>query len=851
MGEIVATTTQDSEVQDSYDLMALVGTIGEVDFYDRVKYEGNMAQEVVDVFASFEPPQRASMYSLWRATGMSDGLASLADHEILLLGFAPQDGAAEEASKLMDGPFTHQWYLNNVTFEGDEAGTAGYGGPLKRLMEADPDLGSDPEQLLRIMDLDAQSRGLREPEKIGDVGDTLQRWSEDTFGAIAAGTILLAGTAMATASGHGLMTGGAAVTTAIAGSPAVATLTPWIQKLIAGAGATKEAVVSASGRAVLGTEPGALQTTKSSFMYLQMRIGQPIQAIAQKLVPAASKVPYAGTSLASRLDQVGTYGGSRGSWRLLAAAGLLSQEAVDNLLNPDDVAAAQARDATTEDGDEDTPETTSEFSLFDRKVGATQYEVADVGWHDILEDVDNKVQVAEVRTAEATNLTRLYQVHAQGRSGVDETGEAAPQVSTEDIASVLSGTMTAGDFELGGDPEKILSEAAFSMLGGHWYDEEIDGAMEEVLSDPSLVLFEDVTSIDEYGQPRKIVLPATAVAGGATEAYAYQRDKLQLEWENAPVDPLIGVPEGYRARTYRPISDRYGGGTLMEPGDLELERTGVAGGYGAPSGRVPREMDRYEADFISRAQGTGGAYQESRTVTAHYRESDVYDQMANMSPVQIFKFQGLMRSADMYQNKEPAMPGQFSPEDADLIGEIMWVANVNGDSFWGAATEMSDAGKARKDTDDETTKTVRTKDPFSVPAHLRSIPGEKTVAEEAKIRFEQKMGRAARPDELAGIANELTGYHTTSNQEQIALYLAAYNGDNQGLLTGAQMQRIEEPGAATSFDISEKWANEIDLNKRRETNSDSFSRMLSATMGNRPSVGNMTAASGVQTIGRQ
>jgi len=94
------------------------------------------------------------------------------------------------------------------------------------------------------------------------------------------------------------------------------------------------------------------------------------------------------------------------------------------------------------------------------------------------------------------------------------------------------------------------------------------------------------------------------------------------------------------------------------------------------------------------------------------------------------------------------------------------------------------------------------------------------------------MGREARPDELAGIANDLTGYHTTSNQEEIALYLAAYNGDNQGLLTGAQMQKIEEPGAAASFDISDKWANEIDLNKRRETNSDSFKRMLSATMGN-------------------
>ena len=64
------------------------------------------------------------------------------------------------------------------------------------------------------------------------------------------------------------------------------------------------------------------------------------------------------------------------------------------------------------------------------------------------------------------------------------------------------------------------------------------------------------------------------------------------------------------------------------------------------------------------------------------------------------------------------------------------------------------------------------------------------------------------------------------------------------------MERIEEPGAATSFDIADKWSSEIDLNKRRESNSETFSRMLSATMGNRPSVGNLTAASGVTEIGR-
>ena len=168
--------------------------------------------------------------------------------------------------------------------------------------------------------------------------------------------------------------------------------------------------------------------------------------------------------------------------------------------------------------------------------------------------------------------------------------------------------------------------------------------------------------------------------------------------------------------------------------------------------------------------------------------------------------------------------------------------------------DMARQGKQWRREDkaaDEKNKTVRHKAPFSVPASLRSIPGSKTIAEEVKERFRRKLGREATPEELVGIAADLAGQYQASNQEHIALYLAAYNGDNQGLLTGAQMQRIEEPGASTSFDIADRWKDEIDLNKRRETNSESFSRMLSATMGNRPSVGNLTAAGGVTQIGRQ
>jgi len=139
---------------------------------------------------------------------------------------------------------------------------------------------------------------------------------------------------------------------------------------------------------------------------------------------------------------------------------------------------------------------------------------------------------------------------------------------------------------------------------------------------------------------------------------------------------------------------------------------------------------------------------------------------------------------------------------------------------------------------------------FSIPASLREIPGDKTLAQEAKDRFSRVLGREVLDDELTGLVGELKGYYEDSTQEKIALSLAAFNGDNQGLLTGAQLQQIEDPGAATSYDIEEKWSSEIDLNNRRESNADSFSRILNATMGGQVSVANRTAAGGVSQIAR-
>jgi hypothetical protein len=825
---VVEVPTEKEELQSSYDLMTLIATLGEQDFYDRAKYEGNMPQEIVDVFYSVapDPAQRTMMYTLWRSTAMTQGMDALADHEVLLLAYAPKDGAATEASKKLEQPFSYQWYEDNVASQGE----AGSNSPWFRLNNLDdPSVADmDTEQVIRYMQFEEQARGINKPAELQGIGETLGRYAVNTYGAIAV-------TEVALLSLYGGLTVGGAVLSSPPVATTIATVSPWVKRLWAAGAASVNPVASGSssavGRAFLGTEPGSMQAVKDAFMYLQLRTGQPVAAMAQKLVPAASKIPLAGSAVAGSLSRVGTYGGSRGAWRLLAAGGVLTAEVVDSFANPEAVRKAQSDPTRTAGSDDEATRSdesvdeeamnTSGVDAMVARTGLDKYQTIDENWDALTAEIGETVTLANVRTEEATQIAQLatFRTQTVDRLGRTRDGDekqmvdAAPQVTDEDIMGVLDGTKSSGDIDLGGDPEMILAETAFSMFpGAHWYDPETDGTVTDVDAAGGVV-YEDVRSLDEFGKVRKIVLPKTAVAGGAAEAYEYQYTKLKESMDNQPKDPFVGdLPEDYMAR--------------------QFVRNDTRVDYGAT---------RWETTSRSPI----------------YRESSVYDAMAGLSPVQVFKMQSLARNAMLYQDDRPTVPGQISPQDKSIITKAMDIANKStkeGQTWWGVLEDMADQGNRWRREDERAAgrnQTVRVKEPFTVPASLRSIPGEKTIAEEAKLRFERKLGRQATPEELRGIANELTGYHETSNQEQIALYLAAYNGDNQGLLTGAQMQRIEDPGAATSFDIADKWKDEIDLNKRRETNSESFSRMLSATMGNRPSVGNMTAAANVTQIGRQ
>jgi len=151
----------------------------------------------------------------------------------------------------------------------------------------------------------------------------------------------------------------------------------------------------------------------------------------------------------------------------------------------------------------------------------------------------------------------------------------------------------------------------------------------------------------------------------------------------------------------------------------------------------PDYMDQNEIDFINKAQP--GSIDLPGATSPTYRESDVLDMISGMSVVQIFRFQDLAQQAGFYGSKErPTIAGSMSMQDQSILGTVMGQANVDGKTVWPMMELFAEAEiKAGSPSGP-------VKAPFAVPAHLRSIPGDKTVAEEAKARFRQKMGVTTR-----------------------------------------------------------------------------------------------------------
>jgi hypothetical protein len=359
---------------------------------------------------------------------------------------------------------------------------------------------------------------------------------------------------------------------------------------------------------------------------------------------------------------------------------------------------------------------------------------------------------------------------------------------------------------------------------------------------PRWFLYEDIAAINE----RDYLIPISGETGLFANLDQFQTYFTGVEarfGETIPVDPIIGgFPDSYVAYEYLPV--KRGGQRLDMVDALLMERA-----YGHP--------------FIEKGEEK----------TPKYRQSTMWDITANMSTLDIYRFQNLTSRAMMYPERlppaspdpaslseadfdsrtrsRPQSPGYFSGEDRDVLLQVMETANASGDSFWDVLEQRANAGDRWRRANPRVTDPIIIKQerrPFSPSASLRNIPGAKTVADETKERFENRVGRAPTQEELDDMAEELTGYYRQRNQMLIDLERKAYEGEDT-LLTDEQMVAIEDPSRALRFDIDQKWAKEINLSDRRETNAESFGRMISATLGGRPGIGTLSAP-GVQQIER-
>ena len=120
------------------------------------------------------------------------------------------------------------------------------------------------------------------------------------------------------------------------------------------------------------------------------------------------------------------------------------------------------------------------------------------------------------------------------------------------------------------------------------------------------------------------------------------------------------------------------------------------------------------------------------------------------------------------------------------------------------------------------------KQPFEVPASMRSVPHPKEIAQDVTDRFRARVGRDPTEVERDNLAGELSGYHQDRNRQMIDLAYAEWEGSSE-IMDGGDLEEIMvNPSMASTFDMEKEWANEIRLGKQREVNSDSFGRMANA-----------------------
>ena len=362
----------------------------------------------------------------------------------------------------------------------------------------------------------------------------------------------------------------------------------------------------------------------------------------------------------------------------------------------------------------------------------------------------------------------------------------------------------------------------------------------------------------------KWLVPNTHVGVDDMQGW-YTAQQQIFEQQEGGSDPYIG---GYPDTVYEE------GVAVEDQEPFLLYDFYTAGVGGIRTADESMQLDEIDAVLMQRAYNRPFLFREEEGVAPRYRASAKWDQIANMSAADIFYFQSGVRDAGWYAEGRkppppdaqsltepfqetrsfgrPQTPGMMSGEDQSILEDLMATANSEADATWRDVLDRSASmGRRNRRMYPTITNPVFKvpRAPYQAPEQYQSVPGPKSIADEVRERFVNKMGRKPHQWELDDMAEELTGYYGMRNEKLLALDRAAWEGDDP-MLENEDMVAIEDPSRALRFDIDEKWAKEIEMREDRGANSKTFQAMLGATMGNRVGIGAATAATQLPNIGR-
>lgn len=152
--------------------------------------------------------------------------------------------------------------------------------------------------------------------------------------------------------------------------------------------------------------------------------------------------------------------------------------------------------------------------------------------------------------------------------------------------------------------------------------------------------------------------------------------------------------------------------------------------------------------------------------------------------------------------------------------QVYATASYLGITPWLALFQIGESNRARE------AAAARTgRQPFSVPAALRTIPDYDTLSQDVTDLMRQRMGRDPEDWETTLLADHLRGQHEASRELRIEAARAAYDGSSRGV---DQALEVPDPGQRTTRFLEQTWGDELGRRQDIEEASNTNNLMISA-----------------------